>query len=296
MDSKDEIDEINITLKNLERKIQENGPEKFTQSDKKQFWRAVGGIKRLQHPNEDVIESAAYIRETLHKYRFGKPISLKFVMFPLTIAAVLLILGKIIYMNDNDELLTSGLIIYLGYVVIFSVYSYVLKVTIYNEIITYLVIFSSSAIELFLFHNYWPGFLAWLIKLSIFGVVPMLYPHGRWLSSKITKIKIDGAIRDIYFLITLKTNYKSYLSVPQNNRHWFFIIPGIGTALTATIIGVFELIFYEVYSFLVLAMILIIAEIYSYVFDVGVWGGELGHARREKMIIRDIKKRKSQVN
>ncbi len=289
-------DDISEILTILENKLQETGANDFPKSDKRQFWRAIGRIKRLENPNEDTIEKAASIRETLHEHRFGKPISLKFIMIPLTIAAVLLVIGKIIYMEDNDELFTAGLIIYLGYVLIFSVYFYILNVKIYNKIITDLVIFGSSAIELVLLYNYWPGFLAWLVKISIFGIVPMLYPHGRWVSSKITKIKIDGAIRDIYFLITLKTNYKSYLSVPQNNRHWFFIIPGIGTALTATIIGIFELIYYEVYTFLILAIILIIAEIYSYIFDVGVWGGELGHARRERMIIKDIKKRKSQVN
>ncbi|OLS18398.1 MAG: hypothetical protein HeimC2_44530 [Candidatus Heimdallarchaeota archaeon LC_2] len=288
-------DEILENLVKLEQKLHENGPENFTEQEKKEFWRVVGKIKRMDTPNKEYIEKAPAIREILHEDRFGKPVPLRYIMVPLALSALLLIIGNLIYMNDNENLLTAGIITYISYAIVFVVYFHILNIIFINKITTYSIISILSAIELIILHNYFPGFLRGLIIISVFGVVAVLYPHGRWISSKITNIKLDGAIRDIYFFITLKTDYKSYLSVSQKNRHWFFIIPGIGTLLTATIIGIYEWFYYDIYAFLIIALILMIAEIYSYIFDVGVWGGELGHARRERLILKDIKLQKSKI-
>jgi hypothetical protein len=283
-------DEILTELAEINKLIEEDGVKNLPPEKKKQFWKLVGKIKRQETPNQDQIKSAATIREMLHQDRFGKPLDTNFMLGGFGLSAVFLFLGFIVLGLDSDDLGTASILTYAGYVVLFTMYFYIIDFVIFDKFITFLIILLAGVFELALLFAFVPGFLAWLVYVSGFGIVPALYPFGRWIASQITKIKIEGGVRDVYGLVNLKTNYESYLSASPENRHWFFFISGLGTTVTSIFFVVVDLVMFDRFWFIFAALALLIGETYDYVYGGGRWAGEFGHARRERLIIADIKK------
>jgi hypothetical protein len=258
--------------------------------EKRLFWRLVGQIKRMKNPPNEAIVIASNIREILHVERFGNPVPLSGILPQCLFSAILLLLGFLIVGEDEDNLLLGAVIMYIAYIIIFVLYLWVLDLLIISLRFTIAAMVVSSIIECLILYMYFEGFLGWLVYYSGLGVIPTMYVFGRWIGGKITGIELEGGIRDKYYLITLKTNYESYLHASPKNRHWFFVIAGSGTAITGLVVATIEILLFQEYFFLIFTSVLIIAEILDYIIGGGKLAGEFGHARRERLIIKDIKK------
>ncbi|MHA2250782.1 MAG: hypothetical protein ACXAD7_10480 [Candidatus Kariarchaeaceae archaeon] len=291
--SSNSTDLILKELEKIEQLLEQDGVENFPEEVKRKFWRMVGKIKRQENPDFLTIEKAARIRERLHVHRFGKPIGTNELLVPFGIAAILLFLGSFIFARNEKELLIAGTITYIAYTLMFTIYFIILDFIIYDEFFTFFVILGVSVLELALLYTFLKAVLEFLVFYSALGVIPCLYPHGRWLAGKITKIELEGAIRDIYFLVTLKTDYKSYLRASPKQRHWFFFIAGSGTAVTSVILAIVEMILFSDYFFALFAITLIFGEALDYIYGGGKFAGEFGHARRERRIIKEIEELKT---
>ncbi|MFX1475732.1 MAG: hypothetical protein ACFFCO_09705 [Promethearchaeota archaeon] len=121
---------------------------------------------------------------------------------------------------------------------------------------------------------------------TVGGAIVAFYPFGRLIIGKITRIRLDGITRDIYFLPTLKINYETYLVAHPPHRQWFFFFAGAWTVITATWLGVLAFLLSGEWIGLAIALILAIAEAFGAIIG-GKWAGELGHFKRERRIVRD---------
>lgn len=121
---------------------------------------------------------------------------------------------------------------------------------------------------------------------TVGGAIFAFYPFGRLIASKITRIRLDGITRDIYFLPTLKINYLTYLMAHPPHRQWFFFFAGIWTVITAIWLGSLGFLLGGEWIGLAIALILAIAEAFGAILG-GKWAGELGHFKRERRIVRD---------
>ncbi|MHA2404674.1 MAG: hypothetical protein ACXADH_16865 [Candidatus Kariarchaeaceae archaeon] len=277
-----------VQLTELQTKlVQEN---MLSVIEKKLFWRLVGQIKRMKNPPNEAIVIASNIREILHVERFGNPVPLSGILPQCLLSAILLFLGFLIIGEDEDNLLLGAVIMYFGYIVLFTLYLWVLDLLLISLRFTIGALIISSIIEVSILYVYFEGFLSWLVYYSGLGVIPTMYVFGRWFGGKITGIELVGGIRDKYYLITLKTDYQSYLLASPHKRHWFFIIAGSGTAIVGLLVSMVEILLFQEYFFLVFTGVLIIAETLDYIIGGGKLAGEFGHARRERIIINDIKK------
>ena len=122
--------------------------------------------------------------------------------------------------------------------------------------------------------------------------MPSFYLWGRIIGGNIGKIKFDGVSRDIFFLPTMKINFKSYLLAPAPARQWIFLCGGLGTVITSTIASTIVFILYNDPILYVLPIFLLIGELFDFFNLAGPLGGaEFNHLRRERKIIRDWKEK-----
>ncbi len=59
-------------------------------------------------------------------------------------------------------------------------------------------------------------------RFLMFGAIPCFYLHGCYIGGLIAGIQFDGVTRDVFYLPTLKINYRSYLKAQPPTRQWFF--------------------------------------------------------------------------
>ena len=126
---------------------------------------------------------------------------------------------------------------------------------------------------------------------SFMGAIFCFYPFGRLLASYALGIKMDGITRDIYYLPTLKINYITYLKAKPTSRMWFFFFAGIWTVITGLWVGFLGLLIGGDWVGILIAVVLGLLEWVGIYFG-GKWAGEMGHFRRERIIVRDIKRMK----
>ena len=104
-------------------------------------------------------------------------------------------------------------------------------------------------------------------------------------------ISFDGVSRDVFYLPTMKINYKSYLQAPAPKRKWIFLCGGLGTVLMLIVVSTVVLIIYNDPILYIFPLFLFLGEILDYLNLAGPLGGaEFNHLRREIKIIRDWKK------
>ena len=92
--------------------------------------------------------------------------------------------------------------------------------------------------------------------------------------------------RDIYYLPTLKVNYPTYLKAKPTHRMWFFFFAGLWTVITGTWVGILGWIIGGEWIGLVSSFILGVLEGVGIHYG-GKWGGEMGHFKRERQIVKD---------
>ncbi len=261
----------------------------ISKEEKKRYWRYVGKIKRLNEPDIDDVKLLSEIRELMFKERFGevKPTwilnsALSFVGIGIVIAIVLM----------KDYLWTGMIMTWVLFTILAITYLWsidklnnwklaaiALSMTTGLTIILDLILYSVSIKWLYIFNQI--GFII---------VIPCLYLNGRIVGGWISGIKLDGVIRDIYYLVTMKINYESYLMAKPDKRQWIFFFGGIGTVVTSTIVSFVNLIYYDSYALFIFPILLLFGEILDYKAKAGkLSGGEFNHLRRERRIIQDWK-------
>ena len=130
--------------------------------------------------------------------------------------------------------------------------------------------------------------------MSMFITIPCLYPHGRLAGGFIGGIKFDGMTRDVFYLPTLKINYRSYLLAQPPERQWIFFCGGIGTVVTAGLLSTIHLLLFNDPLFYIVMFVLLFGEYLDFLGRGGpLSGGEMHHLRRERRIIQDWKKKLS---
>ncbi|MFV2014167.1 MAG: hypothetical protein ACC656_01960 [Candidatus Heimdallarchaeota archaeon] len=279
----------NMWLETLKSKLLE-GSQIPSKEEKREFWKKVGQLKRLDKPNLDEISLLSDIREILHKDRFGDPCPTNVV---LPISAVLAI-GMVysIILKAEDDTVWLGLILsWLLLAILATLYSWVVNIG--RKVVFYvfvLLVFSTVSIDIFLLYNDKELF-AIFNQIGLIILVPTLYLHGRYIGGLVSGIKFDGVVRDIYYLVTMKINYQSYLSAKPNKRQWIFFTGGIGTVITSSVASLIALIIFSNPYLFIVPILLLFGELLDYAFyENRVAKGEFHHLRRGRRIIRDWKK------
>lgn len=267
----------------------ETDPKTIPLEDRKKFWRVVGKIKRMDKPEKNEVKLLAEIRELFYMDRFGDTRPIKPVLIGCTIAAVGIIISIVMMKEDDTRVL--GMILSWVFFTIFSlIYSWILKMNVKWTTITFtFLVLLTIIIDLILLEYA----LDWFLIFNQIGMViavPILYLHGRWIGGLVSGIKFDGVNRDIYYLVSLKVNYESYLLAKPDKRQWIFFFGGIGTVITGYIVSIILLIVYSNPYLFIFPTLLFFGELLDYRGAAGkLAGGEFQHLRREHRIIKDWK-------
>ncbi|MCE7733480.1 MAG: hypothetical protein GPJ54_01290 [Candidatus Heimdallarchaeota archaeon] len=280
----------NITwLTKIKSKLIEDDRE-ITIEEKREFWKRVGVLKRLDNPDPVEIVLMSEIRELLHQDRFGKPRPTSTVLLLSAFAALGIVLSVILM--SEDETIWLGIIIsWTMLSVLAYLYCWITYVDRVGKIVVYfLLVFSTVILDLILFYFSKSWFLIFN-QIGLIILAPALYLHGRYIGGLISGIKFDGVVRDIYYLVTMKINYQSYLSAKPNKRQWIFFVGGIGTVISSSIASLIALLVFGNPYLFIFPFALFIGELFDYaVHDGRVGKGEFHHLRREHRIIKDWKK------
>ncbi|MFW9906247.1 MAG: hypothetical protein ACFFFH_18145, partial [Candidatus Thorarchaeota archaeon] len=139
-----------------------------------------------------------------------------------------------------------------------------------------------------------------LIELNrylMFAAIPCFYLHGRYIGGLISGIKFDGVSRDVFYLPTLKINYRSYLLAKPPARQWIFFCGGIGTVVTSVVVATIQLfVFGDIFWYLI-PILLFLGELLDFLNLAGpLSGGEFKHLKRERRIIRAWEKKRKDVS
>lgn len=261
----------------------------ISKEEKKRYWRYVGKIKRLDKPDIDDVRLLSEIRENMYVRRFGEVKPTWIVNSALSIVGIGMVIAIVLM---RDFLWTGIIMTWVLFTILALTYLWVigklgdLKITVFVFSITVVL---TIILDLVLY----AVSIKWLLIFNQIGfilVIPCLYLNGRIVGSWISGIKLDGVTRDIYYLVTMKINYESYLMARPDKRQWIFFFGGIGTVITSTIVSFLNLIYYDSYALFLFPILLLIGEILDYKAKAGkLSGGEFNHLRRERRIIEDWK-------
>ncbi len=261
----------------------------ISKEEKKKYWKYVGKLKRLDKPRLEDAKLLSEIREKMYMKRFGEVKSTWIVNSLLSFVGI----GIVIAIVLMKEYLWAGMIIswilftVLAITFLWSIDKldnwklivFVLFIIVGLTIIIDLILYSASIKWLYIFNQI--GFII---------VVPCLYLNGRIVGGWISGIRLEGVTRDIYYLVTMKINYESYLMARPDKRQWIFFFGGIGTVVTSAIVSFVNLIYYDSYALFIFPILLFFGEILDYKAKAGkLSGGEFNHLRRERKIIQDWK-------
>lgn len=174
---------ISEELKAIEQRLEKEGD---TEAVRKEFWRIVGKIKRMDPDklDEATIEKASDIRNHLFKQK------------------VVLSLGK-------------GLIVF--FLIAHLTFVCFLWTLLYFEIIISLFVTLPPFILLIVLN----GIILVLCLFIVYGI----YPWGRYLGGVIARVKFEGFYRYSPVELGLKIEYTSYLQTTQSRRKWVFGFP-----------------------------------------------------------------------
>lgn len=264
-------------------------PKTIPKEDRKKFWRIVGQLKRMDKPDIEEINTLAEIRELFYKDRFGDTRPVNLILILNTISALGIIIS-IILMKEVDTRVLGMILSWVFFSIFSLVYSWILKMnTKWTGITFAFLVLLTIILDLILLEYA----IKWFLIFNQIGMVitvPILYLHGRWIGGMVSGIKFDGVNRDIYYLITLKVNYESYLVARPDKRQWIYFFGGIGTVITGLIVSLILLIVYSNPYLFLFPILLFIGELLDYKGAAGkLSGGEFQHLRREHRIIKDWK-------
>jgi hypothetical protein len=276
-------------LHQIQQLIMED-PVNLPKDKTKRFWWIVGRIKRQSAPDPRLVEVVADIRDRLYLARLGstKPI---WIVLPLWTGLGLGIIGIVLMFSVPDLVLIATitsviftLLFSLGFIWIIGLskrIASILLVAMVGGTIIIDVILGLISLELLAFAN----------QFLLFAVIPCFYLHGRYLGGLIAGIKFDGVSRDVFYLPTLKINYRSYLLASPLSRQWIFLFGGLGTVVTSFFMAIIQFLVFGVPYLIIVPIVLLIGEILDYLNLAGkLSGGEFAHLRRERRIINDWKK------
>lgn len=265
-------------------------------SDKKHFWKIVGQIKRQTNPSLEIIEIASEIREELYQKRLGVPKSVIPVLFIFTICGIGFLLCSITF--AFEEFYPITIILSLILLVLFMVtYIWIIQVGKTKSAIIFIIVVGLTLVYDILMINPKFQFLNELNKYYAIIAVPAFYLWGRLVGGYIGKIQFDGVSRDVFYLPTMKINYKSYLTAPAPSRQWIFLFGGLGTVFTFLLVSSVVFLVYNDPFLYIFPILLFLGELLDYMNLAGPLGGaEFNHLRREHKIIRDWKKNFQKVS
>lgn len=280
----------NITwLTDIRSRLTEDNLQ-VTIEEKKEFWKKVGMLKRMDNPNPEEIVLMTDIRELLHIGRFGTPRPASTVLI-LSAFAALCIVISVIMMSEDSTIWLGMIISWIMLFILAYLYCWITQISRKAQLIVYfLFVFSTIILDLILFYFSKSWFLIFN-QIGLIILAPALYLHGRYIGGLIAGIEFDGVVRDIYYLVTMKINYQSYLSAKPNKRQWIFFAGGIGTVITSSIASLIALLVFDNPYLFIFPLLLFLGEIFDYaIHDNRVGKGEFHHLRRERRIIKDWKK------
>lgn len=267
----------------------EKDPKSIISTDRKKFWKIVGQLKREDKPDINQVKTLAEIRELFYKDRFGDTRPINPILVGNTITSVGIIIS--IIMMKDIETRVLGMILSWAFFSMFSLmYSWILRMNTKWTSITFALLVVSTIIMDLILLEYAINWFLIFNQIGMVIAVPILYLHGRWIGGLVSGIKFDGVNRDIYYLITLKVNYESYLMARPDKRQWIYFFGGIGTVITGLIVSIILLIVYSNPYLFLFPILLFFGELLDYRGAAGkLAGGEFQHLRREHRIIKDWK-------
>jgi hypothetical protein len=281
-------------LKIIKDEIEKNSRFSSEES-KKQFWKIVGEIKRDPSPDDDLVNLSVEIRDVVYLSRLGpvKPIGMSLLLF--TICGFGFIVSTILF--SYPDLYYISLYFAL---IIFSLfmltYVWVINIGWRGSAIIFLMFVGGTIIYELFADIYSITILKDLNRYMALASVPSFYLYGRIIGGYIGNIKFDGVSRDVFYLPTLKINYKSYLLAEAPARQWIFFFGGIGTVITSILASIVVFIFYNDPLLFLFPVFLFFGEILDYIGVAGfLSGGEFSHLKREHKIIKDWKKNKEDM-
>ena len=282
-------EDLLIELQDI-KEIITNDPEQLPQNTRKQFWRIVGLIKREPSPNLQLVEIASEIRDTLFLQKLGstKPMSL---IIPIwTLCGIVAIVCP--WLFTFSDLIYLAMILSWIFISIFMLgYFWILNTDTKWSLIIFTAIIGGTIVGDLIIAGISTNLLIELNRFLMFAAIPCFYLHGRYIGGLIAGIQFDGVSRDVFYMPTLKINYRSYLLAKPPARQWIFFCGGIGTVVTSAIVATIQLfVFGDIFWFLV-PILLLLGELLDFLNLAGpLSGGEFNHLRRERRIIKDWKK------
>lgn len=280
----------NITwLTEIKSKLIENNLL-ITIEEIKEFWKKVGILKRMDNPDLQEIVLMSEIRELLHIDRFGEPRPVSTVLI-LSAFAALGIVISVVMMSEDSTIWFGMILSWIMLLILAYLYCWITQVNRKAQLLVYLLfVFSTIILDLVLFFFSKSWFLIFN-QIGLIILAPALYLHGRYIGGLIAGVEFDGVVRDIYYLVTMKINYQSYLSAKPNKRQWIFFAGGIGTVISSSVASLIALFVYGNPYLFIFPIMLFLGELFDYAFhDNRVGKGEFHHLRREHKIIKDWKK------
>jgi hypothetical protein len=288
-----ENDIINL-LKKIKEEV-EKDPKHVSKEEKKQFWKIIGEIKRDPSPDDEIVNLSTEIRDKLYLSRLGdvKPINLSLFLF--TVSGLGFILSSILF--SYQELYYQALLIALLIFSLFMLtYLWIINLELKWSLLIFIIFIGGTIIYEIIADYFSIEILKNLNRYMALASVPAFYLYGRLIGGIIGNIQFDGVSRDVFYLPTLKINYKTYLLAPATARQWIFFFGGIGTVVTSLIASTIVLIFYNDPLLFLFPILLFFGEILDYAGVAGfLSGGEFNHLKREHKIIRDWKKNKEEL-
>ena len=273
------------------KEIITNDPEQLPQNTRKRFWRIVGLIKREPSPNSQLVEIATEIRDTLYLQKLGSTKPMRFVIPILTICGIAAILCP--WLFTFPDLIYLAMILSWIFVAVFMLeYLWIVNV----DVKWFKIIFISAVVGTMvgdlIIAVISINLLVEVNRFLMFAAIPCFYLHGRYIGGLIASIKFDGVSRDVFYLPTLKINYRSYLLAPPPARQWIFFCGGIVTVVTSVVVATIQLLIFGDIFWYLIPILLFLGELLDFLNLAGLLsGGEFHHLRRERRIIKDWKKK-----
>jgi hypothetical protein len=277
--------DILLELQELHQTVTEN-PAHLSPEARKRFWQIVGSIKREPYPNAQLVEIASEIRDTLYLHRLGptKPMS---IVIPIwTICGI----GTIVcpWLFTFSDLIYLAMVLSWIFISIFMLgYFWILNTDTKLSLSIFTAVTGGTVVGDLIIAGISTILLIELNRFLMFVAIPCFYLHGRYIGGLIAGIQFDGVSRDVFYLPTLKINYRSYLLAKPPARQWIFFCGGIGTVVTSTIVATIQLFVFGDFFWFLIPILLFIGELLDFLNLAGpLSGGEFSHLRRERRIIK----------
>jgi hypothetical protein len=271
-------------------KIVEKDPSSVPASVKKRFWKIVGKIKRDPSPDKQEVELASRIRDIMYVERLGSPKPLGLTISLWTFCGIGFMVISVL--TRMPGMLESSMFLSLAILTLFTIgYGWILNLGKERTLLLVVIMIGPTVIIYLLILYFFTDLLILIPYMMMFITVPCLYPIGRLVGGIIAGIDFDGMTRDVFFLPTLKINYRSYLLAKAPKRQWIFFCGGIGTVITSVMLGTIHFIFFNDPLFNIFGIGLALGELMDFLGLAGpLSGGEMNHLKRETIIVRDWKK------